>query len=84
LFSKRPYDERLYCIAAFMYADLAALKSAERDLRFSCFCMPPNTARLKELSALIEKTKPDIVIDIVLHSCHAYNIESAKVDKPAR
>jgi len=39
---------------------------------------------MEELSARIEKTKPDVVIDVVLHACHSYNIESSRVEKHVR
>ncbi|MBA3035500.1 MAG: 2-hydroxyacyl-CoA dehydratase, partial [Desulfobacterium sp.] len=39
----------------------------------------PNTKRLEDLSVLIEKFKPDVVIDFVLQACHSYNVESYKV-----
>lgn len=57
---------------------------ARRYLSIPCSCMTPNTRRLEELSLLIEKTKPDVVVDVVLHACHSYNIESAKVEKHVR
>ena len=30
---------------------------------------------------IIEKYKPDVVIDVVLHACHSYNVESFKVKR---
>jgi benzoyl-CoA reductase/2-hydroxyglutaryl-CoA dehydratase subunit BcrC/BadD/HgdB len=41
--------------------------------------MTPNNGRLVELDKLIDKYKPDAVIDIVLQACHGYNAESHKV-----
>ncbi|HPL64357.1 MAG TPA: double-cubane-cluster-containing anaerobic reductase [Syntrophales bacterium] len=61
---------------------LAAI--AERYLSIPCSCMTPNLRRMEELSARIEKTKPDVVIDVVLHACHSYNIESSRVEKHVR
>ncbi len=52
---------------------------AERYLRIPCSCMTPNERRLSEMDKVIEKFKPDAVIDFVLHACHAYSIESYKV-----
>ncbi len=52
---------------------------AERYLKIPCACMTPNNGRLTELDKLINKYKPDAVIDIVLQACHGYNIESHKV-----
>jgi benzoyl-CoA reductase/2-hydroxyglutaryl-CoA dehydratase subunit BcrC/BadD/HgdB len=33
------------------------------------------------MDRLIEKFKPDAVVDVVLQACHSYNIESIKVGK---
>jgi benzoyl-CoA reductase/2-hydroxyglutaryl-CoA dehydratase subunit BcrC/BadD/HgdB len=52
---------------------------AERSLKIPCSCMTPNTRRLTEMTRLIDKFKPDAVIDVVLQACHSYNIESHKV-----
>lgn len=52
---------------------------AERYLKIPCACMTPNNRRLTELDKLIEKYRPDAVVDIVLQACHGYNVESHKV-----
>ena len=52
---------------------------AERYLKIPCSCMTPNARRLTEMTRLIEKFRPDAVIDIVLQACHSFNIESHKV-----
>jgi benzoyl-CoA reductase/2-hydroxyglutaryl-CoA dehydratase subunit BcrC/BadD/HgdB len=52
---------------------------AERYLKIPCACMTPNNGRITELDRLIDKYKPDAVIDIVLQACHGYNVESHKV-----
>lgn len=52
---------------------------AEKYLRLPCSCMTPNTSRLQELDRLIGTFKPDAVIDVILHACHTYNVESYKV-----
>ncbi|MDD5712378.1 MAG: double-cubane-cluster-containing anaerobic reductase [Smithellaceae bacterium] len=57
---------------------------AARYLNIPCSCMTPNTRRLEEISRLIEITKPDVVVDVVLHACHSYNIESSKVERHVR
>jgi benzoyl-CoA reductase/2-hydroxyglutaryl-CoA dehydratase subunit BcrC/BadD/HgdB len=54
---------------------------ARRYLRIACACMTPNMRRLTELDTYIERFKPDVVIDVVLHACHGYNVESYKVMK---
>ncbi len=43
--------------------------------------MTPNARRLTEMTRLIEKFRPDAVIDVVLQACHSFNIESHKVGK---
>jgi benzoyl-CoA reductase/2-hydroxyglutaryl-CoA dehydratase subunit BcrC/BadD/HgdB len=52
---------------------------ARRYLDLPCSCMTPNNRRLTELDNMIKRFKPDVVIDVVLHACHAYNIESHKI-----
>jgi len=54
---------------------------ARRYLKVPCSCMTPNSRRLTELDKIIEKYKPDVVIDVVLHACHSYNVESFKVKR---
>jgi benzoyl-CoA reductase/2-hydroxyglutaryl-CoA dehydratase subunit BcrC/BadD/HgdB len=52
---------------------------ARHYLELPCSCMTPNTRRLAELDKIIARFKPDVVIDVVLHACHSYNIESHKI-----
>jgi benzoyl-CoA reductase/2-hydroxyglutaryl-CoA dehydratase subunit BcrC/BadD/HgdB len=52
---------------------------SERYMDLHCSCMSPNDRRLSKLDELIEKYRPDMVIDVILHACHAYNIESFRV-----
>lgn len=52
---------------------------ARRYLNLPCSCMSPNLRRLQELDNLISKFKPDVIIDVVLHACHSYNVESYKI-----
>jgi benzoyl-CoA reductase/2-hydroxyglutaryl-CoA dehydratase subunit BcrC/BadD/HgdB len=52
---------------------------ARRYLELPCSCMTPNSRRLTELDKMIKRFKPDVVIDVVLHACHSYNIESHKI-----
>jgi benzoyl-CoA reductase/2-hydroxyglutaryl-CoA dehydratase subunit BcrC/BadD/HgdB len=52
---------------------------ADRYLKLPCSCMSPNTRRIEQLDRLIERFRPDAVIDVILHACHSYNIESYKV-----
>lgn len=57
---------------------------AKRYLEIPCACMTPNKRRLSALSQMIEKFKPDAVVDFVLTACHSYNVESYKVDRHVR
>jgi benzoyl-CoA reductase/2-hydroxyglutaryl-CoA dehydratase subunit BcrC/BadD/HgdB len=52
---------------------------AARYLKIPCSCMTPNNRRLTEIDRLVEKFRPDAVIDMVLMGCHGYNVESYKV-----
>ncbi|MFA5324242.1 MAG: double-cubane-cluster-containing anaerobic reductase [Smithella sp.] len=52
---------------------------SRRYLELPCSCMTPNKRRLTELDKLISKFYPDVIIDVVLHACHSYNVESQKV-----
>lgn len=54
---------------------------ARRYLDLPCSCMTPNNRRLTELDKMIKRFKPDVVIDVVLHACHSYNIESYKIQE---
>ncbi len=53
---------------------------AARYLKIPCSCMTPNNRRLTQMSEMIERFKPDAVVDVVLHACHTYNVESKKVE----
>ncbi len=57
---------------------------AERYLKLPCSCMTPNMRRLTEISRMIDKFKPDAVVDVALQACHSYNIESYKVGEYIR
>lgn len=52
---------------------------AARYLQIPCSCMTPNDRRLTEMDKVIEKFKPDAVVDVILQACHSYNVESHKV-----
>lgn len=52
---------------------------AARYLKIPCSCMTPNTRRLEQMDRAIARFAPDAVVDVVLHACHSYNIESHKV-----
>jgi len=57
---------------------------SRRYLKIPCACMTPNLRRLAEMDKWIERFKPDAIIDVVLHACHGYNVESYKVMKHAK
>jgi benzoyl-CoA reductase/2-hydroxyglutaryl-CoA dehydratase subunit BcrC/BadD/HgdB len=57
---------------------------AEATLKIPCSCMTPNGGRLAMLDEMIRRFKPDVVVDVVLHACHAYNVESYKIMKHAQ
>jgi len=57
---------------------------AARYLQLPCSCMTPNTRRLDELDKTIARFQPDVVIEVVLHACHSYNIESYKIMNHAK
>lgn len=57
---------------------------ARRYLKIACACMTPNNRRLSELDRHIERARPDAVIDVTLHACHGFNVESHKVGRHIR
>jgi len=58
---------------------LAAL--AKAYLTIPCSCMTPNTRRLTSLDEMIDKFKPDAIVDVILQACHSYNVESHTVEQ---
>lgn len=60
------------------------LAIAARYLQIPCACMTPNTGRFDVLKKQVESLKPDLVIDLVLQSCHTYNVEAVKVETYVR
>lgn len=74
------------CTGMKPYASLIEENTADpyralsrRYLDLPCSCMTPNSRRLTELDRMIATFKPDVVVDVVLHACHSYNIESHKI-----
>ncbi|MCM0082781.1 2-hydroxyacyl-CoA dehydratase family protein [Geomonas sp. Red32] len=57
---------------------------AKRYLEIPCACMTPNTGRMEVLKEQVDLLKPDLVIDLVLQSCHTYNVEAVKVESLVR
>jgi benzoyl-CoA reductase/2-hydroxyglutaryl-CoA dehydratase subunit BcrC/BadD/HgdB len=74
----KPFMENIAEDTADPYAAIA-----ERYLKLPCSCMTPNTRRLQELDKMIERFKPDAIIEVVLHACHSYNVESHKIREHA-
>jgi benzoyl-CoA reductase/2-hydroxyglutaryl-CoA dehydratase subunit BcrC/BadD/HgdB len=54
---------------------------AKAYLTIPCSCMTPNERRLRNIDLLIDKYRPDAVVDVILQACHSYNIESYKVER---
>ena len=52
---------------------------SRRYLEIPCACMTPNDRRLGHLDRMIERFRPDVVVDVILHACHTHNVESRKV-----
>lgn len=57
---------------------------AKRYLEIPCACMTPNIGRTDSLQKQVALLKPDLVIDLVLQSCHTYNVEAVKVESYVR
>ncbi|MDR3672476.1 MAG: double-cubane-cluster-containing anaerobic reductase [Holophaga sp.] len=57
---------------------------ARAYLTIPCACMSPNIRRLEHLDRMIERYRPDVVVDVVLQACHAYNIESSRIREHAQ
>ncbi len=54
---------------------------SDRYLEISCAVMSPNTNRVEHTKELCEKYEVDGVIDVVLQSCHTFNIEAVRMEK---
>ena len=57
---------------------------AKRYLEIPCACMTPNSGRTETLKKQVALLKPDLVIDLVLQSCHTYDVEAVKVESCVR
>lgn len=51
----------------------------KRYFKHGCACMSPNDHRMEMISNYIDEYKIDGVVDVVLQSCHTYNMESSRV-----
>lgn len=54
---------------------------AIKYINIGCSCMNNNKNRINLIERLIEEYKIDGVIDITLHACHTFNIESYSIKK---
>lgn len=52
---------------------------ADKYLSIGCSCLSPNPNRFELLNSMINEYKVDGVIEMVLHACHTYSIESKTV-----
>jgi benzoyl-CoA reductase/2-hydroxyglutaryl-CoA dehydratase subunit BcrC/BadD/HgdB len=57
---------------------------AKAYLKIPCSCMSPNQRRFDALDEMIDRFKPDAVIDVILQACHSYNIESYRIENHVR
>lgn len=54
---------------------------ADRYLGIGCSCMSPNPNRFRLLDTMIDEYKADGILDVVLHACLTYSIESRKIQR---
>ena len=54
---------------------------ARKYMHIGCSVLSPNDNRIKLLDAMIEEYKVDGVIDMELHACHTYNVESLRINR---
>jgi len=57
---------------------------AKAYLKIPCSCMTPNQRRFDALDDMLNRFKPDAVIDVILQACHSYNIESHRIERHVR
>ena len=57
---------------------------AQKYINLACSCMSPNNARMELLSCLIDEYSAQGVIDVVLHACHTYNMETWRIKELAQ
>ena len=54
-----------------------------RYINSGCACMSPNRHRKDMIESYIDEYKIDGVVDVILQSCHTYNVETAVIKKVA-
>lgn len=52
---------------------------SDRYLKINCSVMSPNSGRIENTKAMIKKYKVDGVVECILHACHTFNVESARM-----
>lgn len=57
---------------------------ARAYLTIPCSCMTPNQRRIDVMDAMIERFRPQVVIDVILQACHSYNVESYTIERHIR
>lgn len=57
---------------------------ARKYINLACSCMSPNNVRIELLARLIDEYSAHGVIDVVLHACHTYNMETWRVKELAQ
>ncbi|KDR96311.1 Benzoyl-CoA reductase/2-hydroxyglutaryl-CoA dehydratase subunit, BcrC/BadD/HgdB [Peptoclostridium litorale DSM 5388] len=55
-----------------------------RYINSGCACMSPNRHRKEMIQSYIDEYKVDGVIDVILQSCHTYNVETAVIKNVAK
>lgn len=51
----------------------------KRYIQSGCACMSPNNHRINMISHYIDEYKVDGVVDVILQTCHTYNMETKRV-----
>lgn len=54
---------------------------ADKYLRIGCSCISPNPNRFALLNSMIDEYKVDGVLEMILHACHTYGVESKSIQK---
>jgi benzoyl-CoA reductase/2-hydroxyglutaryl-CoA dehydratase subunit BcrC/BadD/HgdB len=57
---------------------------AKAYLKIPCSCMTPNQRRFDTFDELVERFRPDAVVDVILQACYSYNIESHRIEQHVR
>lgn len=52
---------------------------ADKYLSIGCSCLSPNPNRFQLLNQMIDEYKVDGVLEMVLHACHTYSVESKSI-----